>query len=317
MAKRFKAGDIFALELPTGEFMTGRVLLDVKNQCIRPKLLSSDSRLGFFNGYVLTEVYRQTFSKPTAERSEVLIPGVWTDSGSLKDGDWQIIGYEDIDPTKVEFPEAFIIRGSRTILFLRGEIKIPIEMTYEEYEQLRVRNTKGASGLLGEICLYYLGRKDEINDPDLVDVELRSLKHSDLRFNEFRSEAYRRLGEDENISYFEMSQKYGFDIRRFYEIDKDKKKQLAVDPSPLEFDDDEILIVCPYCKSIVDDKDEICATCNEDMTKDAKWEMTGEQRRTWERISCKSCGKSILDLTYLCPHCRQWQIPRENALATS
>jgi lipopolysaccharide biosynthesis regulator YciM len=53
------------------------------------------------------------------------------------------------------------------------------------------------------------------------------------------------------------------------------------------------------------------------MTKDAKWEMTGEQRRTWERISCKSCGKSILDLTYLCPHCRQWQIPRENALATS
>jgi Immunity protein 26 len=223
MVKRFKAGDIFSLELPTGEYVTGRVLLDVKNQCVRPKLLPSDSPLGFFNGAVLTEIYKQTFSKPTAELSEVLIPGIWTDSGSLKDGHWQIISYKEVDPTKVEFPEAFILRGSRTILFLRGEIKTPIEMTYEEYNQLSIGNTMNASGWLGEICLYYFGRKDEINNPNLKNVEARSLKHDDLRFNEFRSEAYRRLGEDENISYFEMSQKHGFDIRRFYEIDKDKK----------------------------------------------------------------------------------------------
>jgi Immunity protein 26 len=262
MAKKFKAGDIFSLELPTGEYVTGRVLLDVKNQCIRPKLIPSDSPLGFFNGYVLTEIYRQTFSKPTAERSEVLIPGVWTDSGSLKDGDWPIIGHEEVDPTKVEFPEAFILRGSRTILFLKGEIKVPIEMTYEEYEQLSIRNSKGTSGWLGETCLYYLGRKDEINDPNQLDVELRSLKHSDLRFNEFRSEAYRRLDEDENISYFEMSLKHGYDIRRFYKIDKDK------------------------------------------------------EYRTEKRIPCVHCGKSMLNLTVLCPHCLQWQTPREAPMLT-
>jgi Immunity protein 26 len=319
MAKRFKAGDIFALELPTGEFMTGRVLLDVKHQCIRPKLLSSDSILGFFNGYVLTEIYKQTFSNPTAERSEVLIPGVWTDSGSLKDGQWQIIGHEEVDPKKVEFPEAFILQGSRTILFLKGEIELPIEMTYEEYEQLRVRNSRGASGNLGETCLYYLGRKDEINDPDLVDVELRSLKHSDLRFNEFRSEAYRRLGEDEHISYFEMSLKHGYDIRRFYEIDKDKKKQLEADPSPLEgLDYDESFLTCPYCLSIIQDlSNEICTTCHEDMSHDAKMQMTVEEYRTEKRIPCVHCGKSMLNLTVLCPHCLQWQTPREKASAAS
>jgi Immunity protein 26 len=318
MAKKFKAGDIFALELPSGEYMTGRVLLDVKNQCIRPKLLQSGSPLGFFNGYVLTEIYRQTFSKPTAERSEILIPGIWTDSGSLKRGRWNIIGYEEIDPTKVEFPEAFILRGSRTILFLRGEIKTPIEMTHEEYDQLRVRNSMNASGCLGEICLYYLGRKDEINDPDLVDVELRSLKHDDLRFNEFRSEAYRRLGEDENISYFEMSLKHGYDIRRFYEIDKDQKKQLDSEPSPLEgLDYDESILTCPYCLSIIQDlSNEICATCHEDMSRDAKMQMTVEEYRTEKRIPCVHCGKSMLNLTVLCPHCLQWQTPREVPILT-
>jgi Immunity protein 26 len=230
MPKRYKAGDIFSLQLPTGEYVTGRVILDVKNQCIQPKLILSDSSLGSFNGAVLIEIYKQTFSEPTAKRSEILIPGIWTDSGSLKRGRWNIIGYEEIAPTKVEFPEAFIPQGSRTILFLTGEIQLPIEMTYEEYQKLHIRSTTDASGCLGETCLYYLNRKDEINDPDLVDVELRSLKHSDLRFNDFRSEAYRRLGEDENISYFEMSLKHGFDIRRFYDIDKDKKNSLTVIP---------------------------------------------------------------------------------------
>jgi hypothetical protein len=319
MAEKFKAGDIFALELPTGEYITGRVLLDVKNQCIRPKLLSSDSRLGFFNGYVLTEIYKQTFSEPTAERSEVLIPGIWTDSGSLKDGHWQIISHEEVDPTQVEFPEAFILYGARTILFTRGEIEIPIEMTYEEYKQINVLKTKGASGWLGETCLYYLGRKDEINDPDLADVELRSLKHADLRFNDFRSEAYRRLGEDENISYFEMSLKHGHDIRRFYDIDKDKKKQLEADPSPLEgLDYDESFLTCPYCLSIIQDlSNEICATCHEDMSHDAKMQMTVEEYRTEKRIPCVHCGKSMLNLTVLCPHCLKWQTPRKNASVAS
>jgi Immunity protein 26 len=319
MPQKYKAGDIFSLQLPTGEYMNGRVILDVKQQCIRPKLLESGSPLGFHNGHVLTEIYKQTFSEQSAVRSDILIPGIWTDSGSLKDGHWKIVGHEAVDPTQIEFPEAFVGYGARTILFLRGELKLPIDMTNEENDQLHIRDTARASGLLGEICLYSLGREDEINDPDLVDVELRSLKHSDLRFNEFRSEAYRRLGEDEDIPYFEMSLKHGYDIRRFYEIDKDKKKQLNSEPSPLEgLDYDESILTCPYCLSIIQDlSNEICATCHEDMSHDAKMQMTVEEYRTEKRISCVHCGKSMLNLTVLCPHCLQWQTPRENAVSTA
>lgn len=291
--------------------MTGRVMLDVKQQCVRPKLLESGSALGSYNGSVLIEVYRKTFSEPTTERSEIFIPGIWTDTISLTEGYWQITGHEEVDPTAVDFPESFIGHGARTILFRKGEIKLPIDMTNEEYDQLRIRGAINASGFLGETCLYYLGRKDEINDPDLVDVELRSLQHSDLRFNEFRSEAYRRLCEDENQSYCEMALKHGHDIRRFYEIDKAKKKQLDSNLSPLN--DDETVIACPYCLSIVGDKDVICNTCHEDMTRDAQFEMTSGDYRTRKRVSCRFCNKSMLELTVLCPHCLKWQDGRNSA----
>jgi Immunity protein 26 len=308
MAKTFKSGDIFSFPLPTGEYMTGRVMLDVKKQCVHPKLLESGSPLGSHNGDILIEVYKQTFSEPTAERSDILIPGIWTDSASVKGGFWPIIGYETIDPTQVEFPESFILYGARTIHFRKGELKLPINITHEEYDQLHILDTTRSSGTLEEVCLYCLGRKDEINDPDLVDVELRSLKRSDLRFNEFRSEAYRRLGEDENQPYFEMALKHGYDIRRFYNIDEDKKKELELNPSPLDdLDDDEFVFLCPYCLSIVGEDDKICNTCHEDMTCDAKHQLTAEQYRHQRRKSCKFCGKSILLLSSVCPYCLKWE----------
>jgi hypothetical protein len=319
MPEKFRTGDIFSLPLPTGECLTGRVMLDVKNQCVRPKLISSDSALRFYNGSILIEIYKQTFTEPSANRSDILIPGMWSSPGLLKSGCWNVLGHETVNPSQVEFPEYFIGSGARTILFRRGEIQLPIEVTREEYEQIDVLGSILPSGTLGEICLYHLGRKSEINDPDLVDVELRSLKHADLRFNDFRSEAYRRLGEDENVSYFEMSLKHGQDIRRFYDIDKDKKKQLDSEPSPLEgLDYDESILTCPYCLSIIQDlSNEICTTCHEDMSHDAKMQMTVEEYRTEKRIPCVHCGKSMLNLTVLCPHCLKWQTPRENAVSTS
>jgi hypothetical protein len=61
---------------------------------------------------------------------------------------------------------------------------------------------------------------DEINNPRLKDIELRSLKDSDLRFTKHRSEIYHLLGEDENQSYYEMSTRLGYDIQRFYSTKK-------------------------------------------------------------------------------------------------
>jgi hypothetical protein len=315
MAKKFKAGDIFSFEIPAGEYMVGRVMLDVKKQCVRPKLLKSGSSLSFFGSSILIEVYEQTFSKPTAERSDILIPGFFADPILIEMGNWEITGHAPINPIQVDFPESFVRSGARTFLFQRGEISIPIDMTIEEYEQLNVTKTLHAAGFLGEFCLYLLDRKDEINDPDLVDLELRNLKHTDLHFNEFRSEAYRRLGEDENQSYFEIALKHGHDLRRFYEIDKDKQKELELNPSPLEhLDGDDIIILCPYCLSIVGEADKICHVCNEDMTHDSKHALTVDQYHNQKLTSCKFCGKSIMKLASLCPYCLKWEDGRDSEI---
>ena len=218
MAK-FKAGDIFTFKLPTNEYMCGRIMLDVKQQCIRPKLLKPESPLTFFNSSLLVEIYKSTFSEPTANRSEVLIPGVFIGSTFLESGEWSIMAHENVDPEEVEFPESLVAQGLRA-QFIRGEIALDIDLKEEELQRLNVYRTKKPSGFLGEICLYYLGRADEINNPRLQDIELLSLKDSDLRFTKHRSEIYHLLGEDENQSYYEMSTRLGFDIGRFYQTNK-------------------------------------------------------------------------------------------------
>jgi Immunity protein 26 len=315
MAKKFKAGDIFSFQIPTGEYMAGRVMLDVKRQCVRSKLLESGSALSFYGSSILIEVYKQTFSNPTSERSDILIPGIWCDPGLIEKGLWKILEHQPIDPTQVDFPESFVQYGARTILFQRGELAIPIDMTYEEYKQLSIFGRVHGGGNLGEYCLYHLERKDEISVPDLVvDVELRNLKNTDLHFHEFRSEAYRRLGEDENQSYFEIALKHGHDLRRFYEIDKDKQKELELNPSPLEHLDGDDIILCPYCLSIVGEADKICHVCNEDMTHDSKHALTVEQYHNQKLTSCKFCGKSIMKLASLCPYCLKWEDGRDSEI---
>jgi hypothetical protein len=216
---KFKAGDIFTFKLPTKEYMCGRIMLDVKQQCIRPRLLKPDSPLNFFNGSLLVEIYKSTFPEPTANRSELLIPGIFVGSTSLESGEWSITGHEEVDPKEVEFPDALVAHGLRA-QFIRGEIALNIDLKEEELKRLGVYRTKKPSGILGEICLYYLGRSDEINNPRLRDIELRSLKDSDLRFTAYRSEIYGLLGEDENQSYYEMSTRLGYDIGRFYQTNK-------------------------------------------------------------------------------------------------
>lgn len=40
---RFKHGDIFAVQLPNQQYLFGRILLNVKEQCVKPKLLEPGS----------------------------------------------------------------------------------------------------------------------------------------------------------------------------------------------------------------------------------------------------------------------------------
>ncbi|AMS32695.1 hypothetical protein AEM42_10440 [Betaproteobacteria bacterium UKL13-2] len=216
---KFQTGDIFTFKLSTDEYMCGRIMLDIKKQCVRPKLLPPDSPLYFFNGSLLVEIYKSTALKPVINRSEILIPGIFLGSDCLESGTWSIIGHQDVNPQEVEFPEALIGHGLRA-QFLRGELALNIDLKEEELKKINVYKTKKPSGILGEICLYQLGRADEITNSWVHSIEVFNLNSSDLRFSQHRSEIYRLLGEKENQSYFEMSSRLGYNIQRFY----DKKK---------------------------------------------------------------------------------------------
>jgi hypothetical protein len=274
----FRAGDIFAFELVNNEWLCGRVMLDIKQQCIKPRLLKPDSPLVSFNGYLLVDVYRDVFEKPTAAQSEILIPGVFVSTGSLESGSWPIVGYDEIDPTQVEFPESLGGRG-RQNLFIRGEITLPIDLSFAEINRLNVYSAMYPSRILNEICLYHLGRANEIDNPRLRDVELRSLSSSVLRFTEHRSEIYRLLGKDETLSYYEMSTQLGHDIRRFYTAPEDLS---TLEESRVG--EGETVILCPYCLGTIDEKTKDCPHCNRDTTKDAPLEMTLEEYYNEEKI---------------------------------
>lgn len=93
---------------------------------------------------------------------------------------------------------------------------LPLKLNFEDVQQIGVYQSINSSGLLKLICMFLLGRAEEIEDEGLRDSEAVTLQNSDLRFNNHRSEIYPALGEDESQSYFEFSSRFDYDIRRVY-----------------------------------------------------------------------------------------------------
>jgi hypothetical protein len=214
--KKFQTGDVFSFELPEGGHLSGRIMLDVNRQCIRPKRVKADSTLGFFNRALLVEVYRQNTASPGKERAETLIPGVFVDQRALERGRWEIVGHENVDPTKVEFPEALVTEGPRP-QFIWGELALALNITYQDVMRIEVYSAIKPSVLLNEIAAYYLRRATSPNEPELPPGNIISLASSDLRFSAHRDYVYQSLKRDLHQSYFEAALQAGYDLRRFYQ----------------------------------------------------------------------------------------------------
>ena len=208
----FNYGDIFSFQLPNQKHLFGRVLLDIKKQCVKPKLIAPNSPLSFYDGTVLVEIYQELFEKPIFSNSEVLIPGFFLDPEPIKSGEWMIVEHKDIDYLQVEFPETLpLFNGQQS--FQRGEIRLALTQTKEEDESWKIYPNIMSPYALPKICLYYLGLEEFLKPAQLKTM---NLKKTDLRFSEHRSEVYKMLGKDENQSYYEMSTQLGHDITRFY-----------------------------------------------------------------------------------------------------
>ena len=200
--------------------MCARIMLDIDRQCVQPALIEMGSPLYSFPKALLVEVYRPVFSTSdvTADAitsAEVLVPGMFVSTGCFGKGGWHIIGHREVDPAAVEFPETLVNKGSKAY-FVRGEVELPIEISFRKIREINAYKTEYPCGILGEVALYQLGRADEIDKPEVA-VKLRDLGSSDLRFSTYRSWIYERLGEEAEESYHHVSNRTGHDLSRFYD----------------------------------------------------------------------------------------------------
>ena len=211
----FRHGDVFAIPLPDGQFLFGRVVFDVAKQTRRPGVVTSrDNYFVFFGSCVLIDVYRDLQLVATADFSEqVLIPGVFVSTTFLDSGVWRVIGNRPVDPTQVEFPEVFIHSNS-TVFFERGELFLPTRFDWNEYEALPFRACVNSPYGIGAMGLNYLGLRHLIEEKYLYP---QYLEEDDLRYQpQRRVELYRQLGQDPAESYYQMALRHGLDFARFY-----------------------------------------------------------------------------------------------------
>jgi hypothetical protein len=208
----YKTGDIFSIQLPNQKYIFGRILLDVNKQCVKPKLIDSNSPLSFYDGCLLVEVYKELSDNPNFLGQEKLIPGFFLMPDPIAEQDWLIIDHLEVDPQQVEFPETLSLYNGRQF-FQRGEIRLPIPEKLDENDGWDIYPSITSPYALPKICLYYLGLREFLTPAQQNTMNLERL---DFRFSNRRSEIYKIIQEDENQSYYEIASRLGYDITRFY-----------------------------------------------------------------------------------------------------
>jgi hypothetical protein len=117
-------------------------------------------------------------------------------------------------PHAVGFPirETIFLYNGRQV-FQRGEISLPIPEQLDENDGWDIYPSITSPYALPKICLYYLGLKEFLTPAQQNTMTLERL---DFRFSHLRRELYEKIRENENESYYEMSIRLGYDIRKFY-----------------------------------------------------------------------------------------------------
>lgn len=210
---RYKTGDIFAIPIAHGLYASGRIMLDVSKQCIRPKKITADSPLDFFAGTLLIDIFRTVAEQPEFAPAERLISGLFVMDDLLKSQQWPIIDQSAVDPQEVEFPETLANVQGR-ICFQRGEIVLPFANQAPLLDSLNIYPTLHRAEEVPLLCNNYLQQADLI-EPAPED-QTSDLEIADLRFTPHRDEVYALLGEPSTEPYHVMAARFGHDIARFY-----------------------------------------------------------------------------------------------------
>ena len=211
-----KAGEIFSVTVGENEFIFGRILFDTNKQYIKKN--SGDEQfnyLGWFGKCHLIETYVGVLSAlDHVDFGKVTIKSDFVPNIFFKQEKVTTVGHRTISPLEVTFPEVLSTYNSQ-IYYTTGELKIPIDLSWEEYEKIKVCPSFGSGYWDIVATLSISGRKDLIDPADVKDFYF---KDSDLRLQpELRERLYGILGENPSQTYYEMALKHGFDLARLYE----------------------------------------------------------------------------------------------------
>ena len=214
--KKLAHGTIFAVPLPDGTYICGRVMLDVLG-CIKRRLLPADSPLiGIFAEALLIEMYSAITSNPEYVPSQVLIPGAFVESKEVGKA-WPVVGEEPIDPHKVEFPEALVgaVHTNGQAAFHCGEMEVLLPFNRGDLQEISVFHGRHSAFYWPYMCLWALGRKAEI-PTDWIGI---TFERDDLRFcfSPHRARVYEHLPFQMEQSYFEKQAQMGLHLERLYE----------------------------------------------------------------------------------------------------
>jgi hypothetical protein len=280
-----RVGETFAFPLTPREWLSGRVLLDVKAQCVKPKRLNPDSALGFYSQACLVEIYATPTAQPEVRAEEILVPSMFIYYPGSK-GDWQVLGTVAVDPTRVDFPQALIHCGITPHLTW-GELSLPITLTYEEADAMHVRGSVHGAGLVPAKCMVALGRGGELDPVVYPNLPYLSLASTDLRRSPHADRVFAAAGLADRGTYYEEALARGFDLARFYE------------PAAIR-------LVCPYCWGSFQG-DRFCPHCGGDTSRDAIIELTPADMAREPRTTCVACKRPIFVLPRSCQYCRAQQ----------
>ncbi|WP_158978852.1 Imm26 family immunity protein [Cellulophaga sp. L1A9] len=212
--RKISIGDVFAIKIEnTDYYYFGRILFDVKEQY--KEKIENHNYLGWHGKSVLIETYKTISKTPEISEFKVILNGTFVPKKTLLSEDITIIKNIPVNHKKVSFPEVFQDVHMTGILFSLGELTILTSFDTKYVDKTKVFPTLGNMYYIQLATLDYSGRRDLIEyQEDIIDNYFRD---SDLRsFPEIRKEIYKDIGEDPNMSYYELALKHGFDLARFY-----------------------------------------------------------------------------------------------------
>lgn len=281
-----KTGDLFAIPLAPGEFLTGRLVLDLELQGVKRGLLKDGSHLDFFAGAAFIEIFRQIHARPTAALSQPAIAGLFIDWSALETKAWPVIGSSPVDPDRIEMPEWLVSVGSE-IHLVRGEVGAPVRVPYQEAQRMYCRPTILSPRSIVDLCAAYVGRKELASKPGLDNP----MQWYDLRFSPHRDRVYAESSLPRDEPYVSLAAARGVDVRRFF--------QTGVPAADY--------VGCSFCWLPIAPGTKTCPHCGTDTSGDPGVDVSANAILKQPRALCKSCGAVLFKLASVCPSCRTRQ----------